>query len=115
MDQQITIDDASVFEDEVLPPISAGDVIRSEFIEPMGVSAVDLACMLAVKPTLIERILNREEGISGELAQRLSDRFGVGAEFWEGMQSKYATDQIAFKDLKDELLQDYETGAKQSN
>ncbi|MEM7291462.1 MAG: hypothetical protein AAF412_13995, partial [Pseudomonadota bacterium] len=84
-------------------------------IEPMGVSAVDLACMVAVEPSLIESILDRQEGISGELAQRLSDRFGVGVEFWEGMQSKYAADQIAFKDLKDELLQDYETGAKSPN
>ena len=99
-------------EDEVLPPMHAGDVLRTEFIEPMGVNAVDLACMIAVKPALIEKILNREEGISGDLAQRLNNRFGIGTEFWAGMQSKYASDQIAFKDLKNELLQDYETGAK---
>lgn len=112
MDQQINIEQFSAFDEEVLPPIHAGDVLRTEFIEPMGVSAVDLACMIAVKPELVEKILNREEGISGDLAQRLNNRFGIGAEFWIGLQEKYATDHIAFTDLKDELLQDYETGAK---
>lgn len=115
MDQQINIDQSSALDDEVLPPIHAGDVLRTEFIEPMGVSAIDLACMIAVKPALIEKILNREEGISGDLAQRLNDRFGIGADFWVDMQAKYATDQLAFKDLKNELLQDYETGAKLPN
>lgn len=112
MDQQINIDQVSAFDEEVLPPIHAGDVLRTEFIEPMGVSAVDLACMVAVKPEMIERILNREDGISADLAQRLSNRFGIGDDFWKAMQEKYASEHIAFKDLQDELLQDYKTGTK---
>jgi len=114
MEHQLNIEEtsASAIDEEILPPIHAGDVLRTEFIEPMGVNATDLACMIAVDPALIEKILIREEGISSDLAQRLNDRFGVGADFWNDMQTKYATDPIAFKDLKDELLQDYETGSK---
>lgn len=112
MDQHINIDRIEAFDDEVLPPIHAGEVLRTEFIEPMGVTAIDLACMVAVNPALIEQILNREEGISGDLAQRLTNRFGMGADFWIAMQKKYETEHVPFEDLKDKLLQDYETGTK---
>ena len=112
MNDKTEVDISPAPDDEVLPPIHAGEVLRTEFIEPMGVNAVDLACMIAVKPALIEKILNREEGISGDLAQRLNNQFGIGTEFWVGMQDKYASEQIAFKDMKNELIQDYETGAK---
>ncbi len=112
MDQHTHNDRTPAFDDEVLPPIHAGEVLRTEFIEPMGVTAVDLTCMIAVKPTLIEKILNREEGISGDLALRLNNRFGIGTEFWISLQNKYESEHTPFRDLKDELLQDYETGAK---
>ncbi len=109
---QMDVEDQSVLGDEVLPPIPAAEVLRTEFMEPMGVDAEDLAHFIAAEPAIIKQILNRDIGLSSELAQRLGNTFGLGDAFWTEMRTKYGSEQVAFSELKDELLQDYETGTK---
>lgn len=114
MHDQVDVENQSVPDDEVLPPIPAAEVLRAEFIEAMGIGADDLAHFIAEEPAIIEQILNREIGLSNELAQLLGNTFGLGEAFWTEMRAKYGSEQVAFDELKDELLQDYETGIKQN-
>ncbi len=115
MHDHVDMENQSAPDDEVLPPIPAAEVLRAEFIEAMGIGADDLAHFIASEPAIIEQILNREIGLSNDLAQRLGNTFGLGETFWTEMRAKYGSEQVAFDELKDELLQDYETGIKQNS
>ena len=115
MHDQVDVENQSGPDDEVLPPIPAAEVLRAEFMEAMGIGADDLAHFIAEEPAIIEPILNREIGLSNDLAHRLGNTFGLGEAFWAEMRNKYGSEQVAFNELKDELLQDYETGVKQDS
>src|SRR5205085_6078846 len=60
-----------------LPPLHPGEVLREEFLEPMGLSAGQLAKSCGVPRTRIERIAAETMGISGDTALRLSRCFGT--------------------------------------
>lgn len=72
-----------------LPPLHPGEVLREEFLVPLGLSAGDLAEKCGASPALIEQIANEEVGITADMAQRLSEAFGASVEFWLNLQASY--------------------------
>ena len=54
-----------------LPPMHPGEMLREEFLEPLGLSAGRVAKACGVPRTRIERIIREELGISGDTAVRL--------------------------------------------
>jgi addiction module HigA family antidote len=68
-----------------------GDVLREEFMRPLGLSANALALALRVPATRIGDILRTEKprAVSADTAIRLGRYFGTSAEFWLNLQSAY--------------------------
>ena len=71
------------------PPVHPGDVLREEFLEPLGMSASALAREIRVTPSRITRILNGEAAMTAATALRLERFFKVSARFWMNLQSAY--------------------------
>lgn len=72
-----------------LPPMHPGEMLREEFLEPLGLSAGRVAKACGVPRTRIERIIREELGISGDTAVRLGKFFKTSPEFWMNLQTRY--------------------------
>jgi antitoxin HigA-1 len=72
-----------------LPPLHPGEVLREEFLEPLGIKPYTLAARLDVPRTRIERIVKEETGITADTALRLGAYFHTTPEFWMNLQNKY--------------------------
>jgi len=72
-----------------LPPITPGEILSEEFMEPYGLSGNKLATALHVPTTRITAILNARRAISPDTALRLGRYFNTSARFWLNLQSSY--------------------------
>jgi antitoxin HigA-1 len=72
-----------------LEPIHPGEILREEFMKPMGISINRLSRDLAVPPGRISAIVNGKRAITADTALRLSKYFGVSPEIWVGLQLDY--------------------------
>lgn len=70
-------------------PIHPGEILREEFLGPLGVTANHLAMELHVPATRIHEIVNERRAISADTALRLARYFGTTAQFWMNLQSNY--------------------------
>ena len=68
-----------------LPPIHPGEILREEFLSPLGISSHQLAMALRVPATRINDIVNEKRGITADTALRLSRYFGTTSRFWMNM------------------------------
>jgi antitoxin HigA-1 len=72
-----------------LPPLHPGEVLREEFMEPLGLKAYTLAERIDVPRTRLERIAREEMGITVDTALRLGAYFHTTPEFWLNLQTKF--------------------------
>jgi addiction module HigA family antidote len=72
-----------------LPPLHPGEVLREEFLKPMGLTSYAVAKACRVPRTRIERIVREELGISADTALRLGRFFAIEPEFWLNLQTRY--------------------------
>ncbi|HYD66302.1 HigA family addiction module antitoxin [Azospirillum sp.] len=70
-------------------PIHPGEILREEFLDPMGISAYRLAKDIGVPLTRITAILDGQRSITADTALRLSHYFGTGERFWINLQANY--------------------------
>ena len=75
--------------DERLPPIHPGEMLREDFMKPLGLSMNRLAIDLRVPVTRISEIVHERRGISPDTALRLGRYFDTSARFWMNAQSSY--------------------------
>lgn len=75
--------------DEQLPPVHPGDILRHDFLEPLGLSAHALALALRVPPNRITAILAGKRAVTAETALRLARHFGTTPGFWLNLQKAY--------------------------
>lgn len=73
----------------VNPPVHPGEILRSEFLEPLSLSAGQLAKALAVPRTRIERLVREETTLTADTAMRLGRYFGTGGDFWMNIRASY--------------------------
>ena len=64
-----------------------GEILRTEFMEPMGITAYRLAKELH-SPGVYE-VVRGERGISADIALRLGKYFGTTPQFWMNLQADY--------------------------
>ncbi|WP_306424508.1 HigA family addiction module antitoxin, partial [Methylobacterium oxalidis] len=70
-------------------PTPPGEVLREDFLRPLGLSQDALAKAVAVPGTRISEITRGRRSVSAETALRLARYFGTSAEFWMGLQATY--------------------------
>jgi addiction module HigA family antidote len=88
---------------KTLPPMHPGEMLREEFLEPLGLTPYAVAKACGVPRTRIERIAREELGISADTALRLAKLFRTSAEFWLNLQTRYdmlTAERAIAKDLK---------------
>jgi addiction module HigA family antidote len=66
----------------ILPLVTPGEILREEFLSPLGLSAYRVAKDIGVSPTAIGQILAGARAIAPDMARRLGSYFGMTAEFW---------------------------------
>jgi addiction module HigA family antidote len=72
-----------------LAPVHPGEILREEFLAPLGMSPYALAAELRVPRTRIERLVREETAVTPDTALRLARYFGTTPEFWLGIQSRF--------------------------
>jgi addiction module HigA family antidote len=72
-----------------LPPLHPGEVLREEFLVPLGLSAGALAKIMGVPRTRIERITSESIGITADTALRLGKALGTSAQLWLNLQNRF--------------------------
>ena len=70
-------------------PPHPGDFIRTEIIEPAGLSVTAASAALPVSPPALSSLLNGKDKLSGETALRIEETFGVKMDTLMRMQSAY--------------------------
>ena len=66
-----------------------GEVLREEFLHPLGMSVNALAMSLRVPATRIGAIVKGERAVTADTALRLARFFGTTPEFWMNMQAMH--------------------------
>ncbi len=72
-----------------LPPVHPGEVLREEFLKPLGITQTQLAKELKVSFRAINEIVNEKRAVSPEMAIKLAKRFKTSPQFWLGLQMDY--------------------------
>ena len=83
-------------------PIHPGEILREEFLGPMGITPYRLAKDINVPLTRITEILAGNRSISADTALRLARYFAMSERFWSSLQANYDL-EIAKDELGDRL------------
>ena len=67
--------------------ISVGDILKEEYLDPMGISAYRLAREIGVSTSLMSQIIRGSTAISADVAWRLGQFFDTSAQYWLNMQA----------------------------
>ncbi|KFN40961.1 MAG: XRE family transcriptional regulator [Sulfuricurvum sp. MLSB] len=70
-------------------PTHPGEMLMSEFLEPMGISQKMLADAIHVPYQRVNEIINQKRGITPATALRLAKYFGTSADFWLNLQTRW--------------------------
>lgn len=71
------------------PPVHPGEILKEEFLKPLGLSAYALANATGMPRTRISDILLGRRGITADTALRLARYFGTDAQSWLNLQTRY--------------------------
>lgn len=72
-----------------IPPIHPGEILKEEFLDPLGVTAYRLAKMARVPQDRVSNIVHGRRGITADTALRFGRFFGVEPQFWLDLQTRY--------------------------
>jgi addiction module HigA family antidote len=82
-----------------LPPIHPGEILREDFLLPLGLSMNRLALDLRVPVTRVAEIVRERRSVTPDTALRLARYFNTSARFWLNLQTAYdlevAEDELA--------------------
>lgn len=72
-----------------ISPIHPGEVLKEEFLDPMGISQRAFARRIDVPANRVNQIVRGKRGITGDTAIRLGLALGTSPEMWLRLQSRY--------------------------
>jgi addiction module HigA family antidote len=70
-------------------PVHPGEILREDFMEPLGLSANALARALHDTPARINDIVREKRGVTADTALRLARYFGGDAQSWLNLQTAF--------------------------
>jgi antitoxin HigA-1 len=74
--------------------VHPGEVLREEFLKPLGMSVYELAKRLRVPAPRVNDIVLERRGVSADTAVRLSRFFGTTEQFWLNLQAAYEISRV---------------------
>ena len=80
-----------------LAPIHPGEILREEFMHPLGLSSNALAKAIGVTTARVNEIVREKRGITADTALRLARYFGTDAQSWMNLQTHYDTEMAREK------------------
>lgn len=83
-------------------PVHPGEVLREEFLAPLGLSAGAVAAAVAVPRTRIERVRDEQTAVTADTALRLGSFFGTSPDFWLNLQTAHDL-TVARGDFRDAI------------
>ncbi|HEX9837333.1 MAG TPA: HigA family addiction module antitoxin [Alphaproteobacteria bacterium] len=72
-----------------MPPVHPGEILKADFLEPLGLSVNALSKAIGAPRTRLNDIVRGRRGITAGTALRLARYFCVSAQFWMNLQSHY--------------------------
>ena len=82
-------------------PPHPGEILRSDYLEPLQLSVTAAATALGVTRKTLSAVLNERAGISPVMAHRLSKALDTSPELWVNLQAQYDLWQTRDTDLDD--------------
>ncbi len=79
-------------------PVHLGEILREDFLAPLGMSANALAINLGVPATRIHEILKERRSVTADTAARLARYFGGDAALWLTLQAMYDLKTLPTRD-----------------
>jgi addiction module HigA family antidote len=70
-------------------PVHPGEILKEEYLEPLGVTPTALARALGVSAPTVNDIVRERRSISADVALRLAAALGTTAQFWINLQATY--------------------------
>ena len=93
--------------------ITVGDILKEEYLEPMGISAYRLAHEIGVSTSLISQIIRGLTSLSPDVAWRFGKFFDTSAQYWLNMQAACDSRKVDEKYAKTEIrISSYKQFAK---
>ncbi len=83
------IDFGDVVTGRRIPPVHPGEILREDFLEPMGISVYGLAKAFKVPRSRVNDIVLGRRAITAYTALRLARYLGTTADFWVNLQARY--------------------------
>ncbi len=74
---------------KLMPPVHPGEILREDFMKPLGLTINKLALDLHVPATRIGEIAHERRRITADTALRLARYFNTNPEFWLNLQNFY--------------------------
>jgi antitoxin HigA-1 len=74
--------------------VHSGEILREEFMKPMGMSSYELAKRLLVPAPRINDIVLERRGVTADTAGRLSPLFRTTEQFWLNLQGAYEVSRV---------------------
>ena len=68
--------------------VHPGEILLSE-LDELGTTPTDFADQISVPQNQVNRIIAGEESLTGDMALRLGNWFGVEPQFWTNLQTQY--------------------------
>jgi addiction module HigA family antidote len=78
--------------------VHPGEILREEYLVPLGLSANALALALSVPATRIHEIVKERRGITADTAERIARFFGGDAASWLALQADYDLKTLPTRD-----------------
>ncbi len=88
----------------IIPYPTPGEILREEFLKPMGISQYRLAKSIKVPQRRIGEIVAGKRRITADTGLRLARFFGTSEGFWTGLQDDH--DRAVAKDALADTLAD---------
>ena len=71
------------------PPTHPGEMLREEFLAPLGISQSAFAMQLGVSFPRLNEVINAKRSVTPDTALRLAQVTGMSADFWLGLQQDW--------------------------
>ena len=72
-----------------ISPVHPGEILKEEFLDPMGLSQYRLAKDISVPPRRLNEIVHGKRSITADTALRLGRFFEISPQFWTNLQAHY--------------------------